>query len=617
MINRKLCELRRYIAVEAGNTGTVQQKERSEIPDEAKWNLTVLYSSEEEWEKDFNSLGSLLESFNEMKGKLDESPAALKKAYERSDAMMRVLEKVYVYAHLKSDEDVSDSHNSGNINRISAKYAEIQGASAWFEPEILAIPEDKLALYLESDELAFYRRSLKEVLRDKPHTLSAPEEKILGMASDALSMPEKIFSALNNADIPFPAVADERGRSVELTHGNYTRFLESGNREIRKNAFNAMYDTFAKYRNTLAATLHGGVKTNILNATLRSFPSALDAALHPDNVPRSIYENLIETVSDNLVCFHDYLELRRKTLQLDSIDMYDLHTPMVKGDRISFLWEDACKKVIKSVDLLGNEYVDEVKKGFERHWFDIYESRGKRSGAYSSGCYDSYPYILMNFNGTLSEVFTLAHELGHSMHSLLSRKNQAYHYADYKIFVAEVASTTNELLLHHYLLNNTDDENFKLHLLNHLADEIRGTVFRQTMFAEFEKLIYESCESGEPLTPDGLSESYYNLNRKYHGGNVVPDRKIEMEWARIPHFYYNFYVYKYATGFSAAAALSKGIISGDRTKTDAYLNFLKAGSTKDVLDIMKDAGVDLTVSAPVEATMELFSETVKALDEQI
>ncbi len=415
------------------------------------------------------------------------------------------------------------------------------------------------------------------------------------------------------AALKFPELSDGKGDVVELTHSNFSKFLESGNREIRKSAFDAMYDIFSKYKNTLATTLAGAIKTNVLNARVRSYPSALDASLHPDNVPRKVYEQLIETVNANLKPFHEYLNLRKKVLKIDKLDMFDLHTPIVKGCKAEFSWEEACEKVIEAVAPLGDEYVKEAKNGFAQRWVDVYNSKGKRSGAYSSGCYDSYPYILMNYQGTMNDLFTLAHELGHSMHSLMSRTHQKYHYADYKIFVAEVASTTNEILLHHSMTETSDDQNFKLYLLSHLADGIRGTVYRQTMFAEFEKLIHEDFEAGRPLTPDGLTDAYSKLNRKYHGSKVEQNQRIGMEWARIPHFYYNFYVYKYATGFSAAAALSKGIIAGDRKKIEAYLNFLKAGSTKDVLDIMKDAGVDLTTPDPVQDTLELFSNTVRDL----
>lgn len=589
------------------------EKKHSEIPVDQTWDLTLLYKTEADWEKDFSSLDSLLADFNAFKGKLSDSPEDLKNAFEKSDALHRQLEKVYVYVHLLSDQDIADSTNMGKLNRVSAKYAEISGETAWFDPEILAMPEEKLKSYTESPELAFYKRSLEELLRDKPHTLSAPEEKIMGMASDALSTPGKAFSALNNADIKFPEVPDGKGNMVTLSHGMFSKLLENENREIRKSAFDGMYDTFNDYRNVLAATLAGGVNTHVLNTRIRKFDSALKASLHNDNVPQDVYDNLIATVHKHLPAFYDYLELRRQVFKLDEINMWDLHNPMVSACKIEIEWDDACDKVRQAFIPLGEEYCSILEKAFTDRWIDIPECKGKRSGAYSSGCYDSVPYVLMNYNGTLNHVFTLAHELGHSMHSYYSKHAQEYHYADYRIFVAEVASTTNELLLHDSLLKNSDDDKFKLNLLTHLANGIRGTVYRQTMFAEYEKMIHDQFEKGTPLTADGLSESYYELNAKYHGPNMKPDQKIEMEWARIPHFYYNFYVYKYATGFSAATALSKGILEGDPDKLETYLNFLKAGSTKDVLDIMKDAGVDLTTPEPVDATMQLFAETVADL----
>ena len=590
-----------------------KEQKHSEVPVKDTWDLSLLYQTEEEWEKDFSSLDSFLADFNVFSGKLSDSPEILKQAYEKSDILDRQLERIYVYVHLLSDEDISDSANLGKLNRVTAKFAEISGETSWFEPEILAMPEDKLQMYIESSDLAFYRRSLEELLRDKPYTLSAPEEKIMGMASDALSTPNNAFSAINNVDIRFPEVPDGKGGMMPLSHGLFSKLLENSDREIRKAAFDGMYDTFHEYRNVLATTLDGAVKTHVLNSRIRKYDSALKASLHNDNVPQDVYDNLISTVHSHLPAFFDYLELRRQAVGLDEINMYDLHNPLVPECNLDFKWEDACDMVAKAMTVLGEEYSSILSRSFSERWIDIPECKGKRSGAYSSGCYDSVPYILMNYNGTLNHVFTLAHELGHSMHSYYSNHAQEYHYADYRIFVAEVASTTNELLLHDSLIKNSNDEKFKLYLLNHLANGIRGTVYRQTMFAEFEKMIHGQFEQGIPLTADGLSESYFELNAKYHGPNMKPDQKIEMEWARIPHFYYNFYVYKYATGFSAAAALSKGILQGDQNKIDTYLSFLKAGSTKDVLDIMKDAGVDLTTSAPVDATMQLFAETVEEL----
>jgi len=588
--------------------------ERKDIPEKFKWDLSPLYSDAAEWERDFERLDAALREFNAFQGRLAESAESLKTALEKEDVLNRLLEKAYTYAHLKSDEDVSNSENMGRLARAAAKYAEISGATAWFEPELLAIPEEKLRSFLDSGTLDFYRRSIEETLRDKPHTLSAAEERILGMASDALSAPSKIFSALNDADAKFPTLPDGKGGETELTHGNYQIFLENRDRSIRKAAFLAMHGFYEDHRNALAAVLDGTVKTHVLNARLRSFPSALEASLHNDNVPGSVYENLIATVREGLDEFGRYLELRKKALKLDDLDMFDLRAPIVGDVDRSFSWDEAVGMVLESLAPLGDDYAKSAERAFSERWIDSRESRGKRSGAYSSGCYDSPPYILMNFNGTLNDVFTLAHELGHSMHSFLSRETQEYHYADYKIFVAEVASTTNELLLHRHLAGKSDDPRFSAYLASHLLDTIRGTLFRQTMFAEFEKEIHERLERGEPLTADGLSDAYYAVNADYHPG-IDADKAISVEWARIPHFHYNFYVYKYATGISAAATLAKGLVGERPGARDAYLGFLKAGATKDVLDLLRDAGVDLESPEPVENTIALFAETTKSLAE--
>ncbi len=590
----------------------LKQPERSDIPEEFRWDLSPLYDSDDAWERDFALLDSLLKASLEFKGKLADSPSSLRAALEQFDELYRTLDKLYTFAHLKSDEDVTDSENLARLGRAMSKHAEIAGALAWFEPEVLAIPEDAINAFMESEELAFYRRTLKEILRDKPHTLSESEERILGLAADALHSPAKVFSAMNDADAKFPVVPDGKGGEVELTHGNYQKLLESPSREARAEAFNAMQTFYREHRNSFAATLEGTVKTHILNANLRSFPSPLAAALHSDNVSVEIYDNLISTVRSGLAPFAEHLEFRAKKLGLEKLDMYDLRAPIVDTVEKSIAWDEAIEMVMSSLAPLGDEYVDTASKAFSERWVDSRESRGKRSGAYSSGCYDSPPYILMNFNGTLNDVFTLAHELGHSIHSLFSRRAQKYHYADYKIFVAEVASTTNELLLHENLIRDTNDKSLKAFLSSHLLDTIRGTLLRQTMFAEFEKLIHEMLLSDGALTADKLSEKYYELNAAYHPG-IDADKLIAVEWARIPHFHYNFYVYKYATGISAAATLSKKLLEGGQTERDAYLGFLRAGSTRDVLDILRDAGVDLASPAPVENALELLASTAKIL----
>ena len=591
--------------------------QHSELPVELTWDLIPLYRDLKSWEKDLKDIDPLVAKFMSYKGRLAESPEVLAEAITAMDVMERLAEKVYTYAHLIADEDTGNSKNSALVDRISAKYARISGETAWFDPEVMTIPLEKINKFLKSKALKFYKRSLEELLRERPHTLSEKEERILGLASDIFSNPHKTFSKLNNADMKFPRVKNDEGKLITLTHGNYIEFLESHDRNVRQGAFKAMFDTYAKYRNTLASTLDGTIKKHAFHAKIRNYPSALEASLFEDNVPAEVYNNLIIAVKTKLPLLHKYLEVRAKAMKLKKLDMYDIYNPLVPECRVKVTWDQACHWVREALKPLGKEYCGLLEEAFSRRWIDVMECKGKRSGAYSSGCYDSYPYVLMNFNGTLNDVFTLAHELGHSMHSLYSNRTQQYHYADYSIFVAEVASTTNELLLHHYLMKQKRDKNVQAYLLCHMADEIRGTVYRQTMFAEFEKMIHEKSENSVPLTPDMLSEEYYKLNKEYYGKVVDADKRVEMEWARIPHFYYNFYVYKYATGMSAAVKLSQNILSGSKEKLDAYLGFLKAGDSKDVLDIMKDAGVDLSRPEPVLDALDEFGKIVKQLEKAL
>ncbi len=589
-------------------------KKRSELETALTWDLTMIYPDTGDWEKEFSTLDALQENFLKFKGRLADSPETLLHAFQAEDALGLVMERLYVYAHLKADEDTADSAGRARLERISAKGAEISGNCSWFQPELLSMDEARFDSFRKDETLSFYRRTLDEIAEERPHTLSAAEERILSMASDVLSAPHKAFSLLNDADMRFPSITDADGSKTELTHGNFIKFLECPVRSVRKKAFSAMYDTYAGFKNTFSSLLDSHVKTSVLEAGLRSFPSALAASLFGDKVPAAVYENLIGSIHGNISSIHRYFELRARKLGLEKLDMYDLHTPLLPECRMEIPWEEAKKQVDESLRLLGDEYHSAIGQAFEKRWIDVPECRGKRSGAYSSGCYGTPPYILLNYADTLDSMFTLAHELGHTMHSYFSDRSQAFHYASYKIFVAEVASTTNELLLHHHLLGKTKDPKMRAYLLNHLADEFRGTVFRQTMFAEFERDIHALAEDSVPLTADLLSENYFKLNRFYHGNAVSPDDRIRYEWSRIPHFYYGFYVYKYATGFSAAAALSRKIIAGE---TEPYMRFLKAGDSKDVLDIMKDAGVDFIGGDPVGEALRLFDETVNQLGEAL
>ena len=581
------------------------------------WDLEAIYPDAAAWEADFEKIRPLADRFAAYRGKLAESAEMLAGAIAALDDFERLGEKVYVYAHLRSDENTADSVNRARVDRVCGLFAELSEISAWFEPEIMAIPEVKMAEFLAADELRLYRRSLQELLRERPHTLSEPEEKILGMFSDVLAAPGRTFEMMNDADMDFGKLTDGAGRRVPLTHGSYRRFMEDSDRDVRRRAFRRMFGAYRKQRNSFASTLDATVKRHVTSARVRHYSSALAAALFPDQVPETVYHQLIATVHEELGALHDYLELRREVLGLDRLDMYDLYNPLLPECRCDYTWREAFDTVKAALRPLGGEYGATLELAEQQRWMDVPERRGKRSGAYSGGCYDTYPYLLLNFNGTLNDVFTLAHELGHSLHSYYSNRTQHYHYADYSIFVAEVASTTNEILLFEHLLAHTRRPELRAFLLCHLADEIRGTIYRQTMFAEFELAIHRLVEEHTPLTADLLDDTYFKLNARYHGPKVQADPLIGCEWARIPHFYYNFYVYKYATGMSAAIRLADRILRGTAADREAYFGFLKAGGSRDVLDIMRDAGVDLSTPEPVRAALGYFRRTVEQLRREL
>lgn len=573
------------------------------------WDLEAIYNTPEAWENEFATLDALAANFIAYRGRLAESAEVFKAAIEASDAYEMTAEKLYVYAHLKYDENTSVSKNRARLDRISAKFAELAAGCAWFEPEVMAISDQRMQELLSDETLAFYKRSIEELLREKPHTLTEPEERLLAALSDVLGGAEDTFSTLNDTDMKFGRLKDETGKSMVLSHGSYGNFLESSDRDVRRAAFKRMYNTYTKYRNTLASTLDNTVKKHVASAKIRHYDSALQASLAGDNIPESIYTGLIDAVHRNLPALFEYFDLRRELLGVDALNMYDLHTPLISDCSKTYSFEEASELVKAALAPLGSDYVRDAEKAWSERWIDAPERPGKRSGAYSSGCYATRPYMLLNYNGTLSDVFALAHELGHSMHSYYSRQTQHYHYADYEIFVAEVASTTNELLLADHMLKNCSDPAMRAYLYGKVADEIRATIYRQTMFAEFELYIHQSAWDGVPLTADYLCENYYKLNAEYHG-KMDADPLIAMEWARIPHFYYNFYVYKYATGMAAAVQLSQAMLNKVPGSCEKYLGFLKAGGSKDVLDIMLDAGVDLRTPAPVDAALGFFSKTV-------
>lgn len=589
---------------------------RSEVNPQDTWDLTKIFASDEEWEQAFQEIQTLIPEMARFQGKLGESADQLLKALQAQDNLLAKMGKVYTYSHLKKDEDNTNSTYVALEARATSLYVQVQGALSYIVPEILAIETSKINQFLEEkEELGIYRHALDEIMRQKEHTLSKEEEAILAQVGELSSAPGDIFNMINNADMKFPTIIDEDGQEKELTHGRYVQFLESRDRRVRQDAFNAMYDTFRKQKHTLAATLTASVKKDIFYARVRRYDSALAAALDADNIPLDVYTNLIDTIHEHLPLFYRYINLRKKVLELDELHMYDVYVPLVHEVKMNYRYQEAIQLVKESLTPLGDEYLQVLDKAFTERWIDVYENIGKRSGAYSSGTYGTPPYILLNYQDTLDNVYTLTHELGHSLHSYYSRKEQPFVYSNYTIFVAEVASTLNEALLTHYLLETTEDPKKKMYILNHYLDSFRGTVFRQTMFAEFEKLIHERVEAGQALTADELSKLYYDLNLLYFGPDMVVDPDIELEWARIPHFYYNFYVYKYATGFSAAAALSKQILEEGAPAVERYLSFLKSGGSDYPIELLKKAGVDMTSPEPIRQALQIFEQTLIELEQ--
>ncbi|TMW72934.1 oligoendopeptidase F [Alteribacter natronophilus] len=595
---------------------TTALPKREEIPEELTWNLEDIFETDDKWEESFQEVKDMLPKMKEYKGHLGDSADKLYEALSYQDEISKKLGRLYTYAHMRYDQDTTNSFYQGLNDRASQLVSQVSSTASFVTPEILSIPEGKLKGFVEEHkDLKLYEHMLNELNENRPHVLTEKEESLLAQVSEVTSSPSNTFGMLNNADMKFPKVKDENGRETEVTHGRYLRFLESDDRSVREAAFKAVYETYGKYKNTFASTLGGNVKKNLFNARVRNYSSAREAALSKNHIPEVVYDQLVDTVNKNLHLLHRYVDVRKRALGVDELHMYDLYTPLVKDVKMEISYEEARELVKKGAEPLGDEYVSIVQEGFENRWVDVEENVGKRSGAYSSGAYGTMPYILMNWQNNVNNLFTLSHEFGHSVHSYYTRKYQPFPYANYSIFVAEVASTCNEALLNDHLLEVTDDRQKRLYLLNNFLEGFRGTVFRQTMFAEFEKLIHERAADGESLTPDLLSEIYYDLNKKYFGENIVVDEEIALEWARIPHFYYNFYVYQYATGYSAATTLAKQIQEEGDTAVTRYLDFLKAGSSDYPIEVLKKAGVDMTSPEPIEQAMKVFEETLSELEE--
>lgn len=591
---------------------------RHEVPEELTWDLTVIFNSDAEFEKTYQDVEGSLAKITGFKGKLQEGATTFQQAVETLLDVSNKLETVYVYAHLKNDQDTANSTYQGMYDSASLLAAKSGEAMAWFEPEVLEIPENQLNSYFEENkELAVYRHFIDQMTDNRDHILSANEEALLAGASEIFGASSKTFSVLNNADIQFPTIKDENGEDVQLSHGVFGELLESTNRSVREQAFKKLYSVYQGLKNTFASTLGSNVKYHNYNAKVHHYGSAREAALANNHIPESVHDNLIEVVAEHLPLLHRYVALRKELLGVDELHMYDMYTPITGEAGIKYTYEEAKEETMKALQPLGKEYEAVLEEAFENRWIDVVENTGKRSGAYSSGAYATNPYILLNWHDSLNNLYTLVHELGHSAHSYFTRKNQPYVYGDYSIFLAEIASTTNENILTEYLLQTVTDPKVRVYILNHYLDGFKGTIFRQTQFAEFEHTIHEEARKGTPLTAEFLTNYYGELNARYYGPAVEKDPEIAYEWSRIPHFYYNYYVYQYSTGFSAATALADKIMSGEEGALDKYLTYLKSGNSDFPIEVMKKAGVDMTEKDYIEKAMAVFERRLNELEELI
>ena len=589
---------------------------RQDLPQEYTWNLESIYPNNEQWEADFAQAESRLPEMQALAGTLTHGPEALLHAIQRIHETEMLIEQLFVYARLRRDEDTANPIYQGLAERVATLYTRFGSVTAFFAPEVLSLSDDQIEEYLASNaDLRLYTHYLSELRRQRPHIRSAEVEAVLAEAGEVTRTASTIFTMINDADLKFPTIRDENGDEVELTKGRYILFLESKDRRVRKDAFEALYSTYAKLRNTFGATLGSAVRRDWFEAKVHGYNSSLAAALDPDAIPLEVYHNLIDTVNKNLPHLHRYLSLRKAYLGVDELHLYDNYVPLVPGATIQIEYDEARRWVEEGLAPLGPDYIKALHDGlYQQRWIDVYENEGKRSGAYSSGAYTTQPFVLLNYQQNLNNVYTLAHEMGHSMHSYFTRGGQPYVYGHYTIFVAEVASTLNEALLTDYLLKRTDDRTVRLQIVNQQLDDLRATLFRQCMFAEFELEIHKRVEAGEALTADGFSEIYGELLHRYFGPDVVIDEPILLEWSRIPHFYSAFYVYKYSTGIAAAMALSHRILHEGQPAVERYLNFLHQGSSKTSIDLLRDAGVDMATPEPIEEAIGVFAGLVDQLE---
>ncbi|HFI0464069.1 TPA: oligoendopeptidase F [Streptococcus suis] len=584
-----------------------QIKTRDQVDPQYTWDLSAMFADDASHAQALEEVKALLPKLADFKGKLAQGPDSLAGYLKTSAEIGRKLSHAYVYAHLKHDQDAGNADYQSLEAKARLLYSQFGEATAFFAPEFAAIDQATIKDWINNHEqLKHYDHYLDNLLRQRPHVLDQAQELLLAQAAEVFSGPSSTFGILNNADLTFPTIKDEAGKEVQLTHSLYGKLLESTDRRVRKDTFQAFYSVYDQFKNTFASTLSNHVKVGNFNAKARNFDSARQAALFENNVPEAVYDTLLAAVGDRLDLLHRYVNLRKDLLQLDTLEMYDLYTPILGDAPIKMTYEEAKKITLEALAPLGQDYLAIMEKAFDQRWIDLYENKGKRSGAYSSGSYDSYPYILMNWQDNVNWLYTLVHELGHSAHSYLTHQYQDYTYGRYPIFLAEIASTTNENLLTAYLLEKYQDPQIRLYLLNHFLDGMKGTVFRQTQFAEFEHFMYTTDAAGTPLTQQVLTDKYREINAKYYGPGVNSDSEIGLEWSRIPHFYYDYYVFQYATGFAAATAFSKAILEGKEGALEAYLGFLKSGSSQYAIDTIKTAGLDMTERAYIDDTLDVF-----------
>lgn len=589
---------------------------RSEVDVELTWKLEDIFASESEWEKALSEAMPLADEIAGFTGRVGESADTLYKVLETYEKCCLKIHLVYGYAFKMRDVDTTSTYAQTLYSKVMSADVEVSEKIAFMEPEIIAVDEETMnQFYTEKPELNKYKIYITEVRRGKEHSLSPELEKFLAGANELADLPYEVFATLDNADLKFPEITNEKGEKIQITNGRFVPLEESKDRRVRKEVFEKYYETYGNFKNTSASLYAGQVKQLMFYARARKYSSTLEAAVDGNNVSPEVYKNLVEAVNDNLDKMHRYVSLRKKLLELDELHMYDVYVPIVKDYDAKYTIEEAKELVLKAVEPLGTNYVNLIKKAFAERWIDVVENEGKRNGAYSSGVYGVHPFVLLNFNGTLDNVFTLAHEMGHAMHSYFSNEAQNYLDSRYKIFVAEVASTTNEVLLMEYMLKNVKDNKERAYLLNHYMDSFKGTVFRQTMFAEFEKTSNEMAEAGEPLTHENLTELYLNLNKKYYGEAMISDDLIGYEWMRIPHFYYNFYVYQYATGFSAAVAIANRVLKEGETAVNDYMKFLQSGCTKDPVSLLRIAGVDMATKEPINSVLQVFERVIEEMEE--